>query len=330
MSGSEDSRFLELQARQSFDGDRCFLCGMALTQETKTVEHVIPKWAQRRFKLGNKTLHLLNGTQIPYRKLVVPCCQHCNGTALKPLEDQMSRAIAKGASAVRALSKATVYLWLSKLFYGLLHRELFLAADRTDPNARGISNPELLESRRVLYALLHATRVPVVLDPVPASILAYDVQVPPAPEKQWDFRDSLATMFLALRVGRVGIVAVLGDGGAQQPIMDEIAQSLPRALHPLQHIEVAAKAAYMASLLRQRPSYLVTETPDEIRVTEVAISSGGSLFDIWDDRAFAETFSAFSGLPKETLYSPGELAYTFLREADGRAKTITLDDLPFS
>ena len=42
----------------------------------------------------------------------------------------MREAVAQGPAAVEALPRATVYIWLSKIFYGILYRESLLRADR--------------------------------------------------------------------------------------------------------------------------------------------------------------------------------------------------------
>lgn len=52
---------------------RCFLCGTDLMLAGNTDEHVIPKWAQRRYDLWNQTVTLLNGTGLKYSQLTVPC-----------------------------------------------------------------------------------------------------------------------------------------------------------------------------------------------------------------------------------------------------------------
>jgi hypothetical protein len=45
---------------------RCFLCGKALFAGDSTQEHIIPRWAQKRYELWDQHLVLLNQTSIPY------------------------------------------------------------------------------------------------------------------------------------------------------------------------------------------------------------------------------------------------------------------------
>ncbi len=62
----------------ALDHDHCFLCGLALSENTRTVEHVFPQWLLADFDLHNQKINLLNGSSIRYRSLVIPCCKDCN------------------------------------------------------------------------------------------------------------------------------------------------------------------------------------------------------------------------------------------------------------
>lgn len=325
------SRFERLLSLQSSTADACFLCGDPLTTKTRTREHVIPAWLQARFNLHAKRMDLLNGTSIPYSQLVTPCCAACNNDALRPLENKVCDATARGAGAVRDLDKPTLFLWLAKIFYGLLHRELFLANDRSDPTSKTITSPELLKEFRFLFALLQATRTPMDLDPVPASLMVYEVQVPADPSARWDFRDSLHRMFMCLRMGAVGIVAVLEDGGAQQPIMDTHLPKLPQPLHPFQHLELCAKVCYASTLANRVPQFLTVEHPRGINLVQMPLAglSGIPIFDEWNDDHYADVLAAFTRQPRERVLHPEDGAYTWLSERDGSPKHISLAEMPW-
>src|SRR6516164_3296134 len=94
-----------------FGREVCFLCGVPLSPDRNTDEHVVPKWIQERFELWDKTLMLLNRTQIPYRKLTIPCCLACNRDHLGKIEERVQKACDQGAQAVRELPPLTLFLW---------------------------------------------------------------------------------------------------------------------------------------------------------------------------------------------------------------------------
>lgn len=89
----------------TYTADKCFLCGTVLTKTNKTEEHVIPKWLQHRFNLWDQKLTLLNGSLIPYRSLIVPCCFQCNNIHLKPFEDKIKAAFESGYESFKRIDR---------------------------------------------------------------------------------------------------------------------------------------------------------------------------------------------------------------------------------
>ena len=75
---------------RSFGRSTCFLCARRLGSKNRSDEHIFPKWLQARFDLWNERLTLINGTTIPYRSLVVPCCKICNNHHLKDRDKNAS------------------------------------------------------------------------------------------------------------------------------------------------------------------------------------------------------------------------------------------------
>jgi hypothetical protein len=141
-----DSRSLfHAVERRRFGRSTCFLCGRRLTPTNRTDEHVFPKWVQSRFSLWNQKLTLLNGTQIPYRSLTIPCCRTCNGKHLSVIENTVKTATLKGHRAVSELDPLTLFLWLGKIFYGLLYKELFLVKDKKSGRKTPIADKRLSE-----------------------------------------------------------------------------------------------------------------------------------------------------------------------------------------
>ncbi len=137
---------------------RCFLCGKELFSGGYTQEHIIPRWAQKRYQLWDQQLVLLNQTSIPYRQLTVPCCDECNKYRLKPIEDSLSQTVEQGKDAVRMLGDKTIFIWLGKILYGLLYKELTLLLDRSDPLAGTIITPDILQRYRNASFLFTASQ----------------------------------------------------------------------------------------------------------------------------------------------------------------------------
>src|SRR4051794_24050423 len=107
----------------ALDHDHCFLCGVELSSDNRSDEHVFPKWLLNEFDLWDERLNLLNGTTIPYRQLTIPCCLTCNTYWLSQIEEKVQKAFSAGADAVEALDRVALCLWLGKIYYGLLFKE---------------------------------------------------------------------------------------------------------------------------------------------------------------------------------------------------------------
>lgn len=246
---------LEAVKTHQFAENVCFLCGEHLGNHSHD-EHVFPKWLQRRFGLTNQTIHLLNGTTIPYRQLKIPCCRTCNNEHLSRVETSVQRAFDKGIRAVRKLDRSTLFLWVSKIFYGLLYRELFLPFDRRAPDAGPIL--ENLEHFSLIHYFIQGLRIPITFQsadaPFPGSLFIFRLQSPKDPRACFDFRDDIINQAIFLRLGDVGLLAAF-DAGAQSVACKDTFERYTRCvLHPQQFEELGARLFYNARLFNRNPS----------------------------------------------------------------------------
>jgi len=83
----------------------------------------------------------------------------CNTLHLRPIEDRVNAAILKGYKGVANLDPVTLFLWLGKIFYGLLYKELFLVRDRKSGRSAPIVNKreQLVQQRAARENLLLAS-----------------------------------------------------------------------------------------------------------------------------------------------------------------------------
>lgn len=160
MIKAREPKLFEQVLERKFGWSTCFLCGCRLDNKNRSDEHVFPKWLQRKYKLVDERLRLPNGTTVPYRQLTIPCCRVCNTKHLHPVEKIMSQAAVGGPRAVRALDPWYIFIWLGKMFYGILYRELFLLWDRARGNKGTITTKEILREYRMHHLFLQSVRVP--------------------------------------------------------------------------------------------------------------------------------------------------------------------------
>lgn len=245
---------------QALDPSKCFLCGNTVSENARTAEHVFPKWMQKEVELWNRNLTLLNGTVIPYRQLTITCCHDCNHFHLGKLERQVSAAFRHGADAVRVLDPEVLYLWLGKIYYGLLFRELTLRSDRHDPlSEEMITNAEVLREFRVHHMLLRRAIGQVTWNPFPASIFIFDALTSDRAPANFDYCDAIEQPFLTIRCSHTYLAAFLQDFGAARAFgvgnFQQVKAAAGLVLHPLQCVEL--DALFLTVLKQHHPAKLV-------------------------------------------------------------------------
>jgi hypothetical protein len=329
-TNSRASVFDQIVGRK-FDSSCCFLCGAALDNLNRSEEHVFPKWILSKYNLWDQTITLLNGTHLPYRSLKIPCCIDCNGKYLSSLENRIQMAANSGLTAFRLLGQDAVFLWLGKIFYGILYKELFLAFDRKSPNSDSIISPALMEQFKAHSIFLQGIRGKHVFEhSFPASIIIVETQCPDESQFQWHFCDSMTAMMIDIRMGTIGIVAVLQDGGTQEVNRDTLAPFFNVPLHPLQFKELIALVAYRASLMNRTPNFVSVESGDKIRTTQLPIGglSSKPVFDEWVLDDFAQVLSFYTGQPLDKIHPSPDQIMSWITDSTGQVTFIDWKENP--
>jgi len=285
---------------------------------------------QDRFHLWDQRLKLLNGTSIPYRQLRIPCCSTCNNETLGTLEKKVQQAMDEGPKAVEALDRLDLYLWLGKIFYGLLYREHFLPLDRRQSHLGPIIARDQLKRYDMHYVFLQAILSPIEFrDFFPASIFVFETQMPKERQQQFDLVDNELSLAVALRIGRVGVLATLQDGGAQGLYAEQLAEYRPLLMHPLQWRELVAMYFYRSTLLNRVPHYMVVEQDTRMTVVQAPLEglSAKPIYDGWDVGKYARILAAYVNCPLEEIYAPPRVM-SWLRNPDGTLRHIDLAGTP--
>ncbi len=309
----------------------CFLCGVRITHRNRSEEHVVPKWVLRRFNLWDASITLLNGHRLPYRRLTIPCCRTCNSVHLARIERDVQRAVTEGFEGVDQLDRETLFLWLGKVFYGLLYRENLMHRDPSGRRRGRLVPRAFLQAFETHHQFLQGIRLPVRwVTPIPASILVVPVQSPASPEHRFDLRDSPFAMAISMRLGDVGIIAALHDGGAQRdkffPLLERYRK---HPLHPLQFVELSAEFFYKVSLARRFPSFATIGTPDEVSVMQIPWTPDPNHWAPWNDKEYAVLLSRYTGFPAEWFFDPDRGLRGFLKDEAGLARWLPLSELPW-
>jgi hypothetical protein len=194
--------------------DTCFICG----RKAITLEHVIPKWLQRRFNLWNQLLSLPNGDSIPYRKVLVPACKRCNNEVYGSLERRMSENVA---------SDSDIWKWANKIHYSLAYRDRIMQWDLKNP---GYKIGDVIKSNDPIERdrhFLHCVSGDFKTEPYPfGSVFRFNF----SPRQDFAFAHIIYSSSICISVGDVGYVVFVIDGQALKNDIatNEAYEKLPR------------------------------------------------------------------------------------------------------
>lgn len=319
-------------ADNDFSEGKCFLCGA----QADSLEHVFPKWLLKEFGLWDSCVGLLNGTDMPYRQLVIPCCRSCNSTSLSSVENRVRAALSQGPEATANLERMTLFVWCLKIFYGLVYRECLLPLNRRSPADGTIVIPEEMEAYRILHFLLQSTRLPVrcvqAHSDIPGSLFVFRIAEPSNPSLRFDYQDDVVHMLLSLRVGNVGVLAGFDMGALNfecSPFLDRYQNEL---LHPIQFGELGAWFFAKARAFRRFPKVAVLPEAGGLVIVTAAIAglSRSPVFGEIEKPVYAKLLSHFLHLPLELVTSPEGEPLTWLDAGDGHFRQLPIDVPPWS
>jgi hypothetical protein len=307
-----------LTRRRRFGHSTCFLCGCPLRTKNRSDEHIFPKWLQQRFNLWDLQLTLVNQTYISYKRLAIPCCTKCNNVHLSKIENYMRKAVEVGPHAVAKLNPIIAYLWLSKIYYGLLYREHLLKSDRKR-NSKPIVPREVLQGLDLHHYYLQGTRHTIEFPlGLPGSVFVFGTLEPDQPEAQFDFLDLHHEHCIGIRMGSVGLICVFQDGRIVRKIHDSLRRPYYRKnrLHPVQFREAAAEVFYKAYLLRTPVDFHLFETPDKIQA--VPHHSPHIVFNEWRLQDYCRMLAFFLDQHLDDIYAGRDKYASTLKGPDGR------------
>jgi len=327
----------------SLSDDHCFLCGAAVISGSRSREHVFPKWLLREAGLWNSTHFMSNGTTVPYRQCVIPCCSDCNSGPLAALEGEVQKGFANGVEGVASLDRGRLSLWMEKIYYGVLRRGHSLPADRSDPSRGPVIPAEVMQAISLLHLFLQRVRPEHRFDFNPDSTFVCKVHGYGEPPRDFDWmaatlvgsvENGRLAPALAIRHKGVGVITLFGDCGAQsRHPHSAFARFADVPLHPVQFLELACGSFYTHSLFRDGVRFATVQVEGRPTVTTALYPPDGPIWDKGDLEEYARYF--FKHLSERphlgvtefsTLYSSDHLG-TFLYGADGSERFATADEL---
>ena len=234
----------------------CFLCSAPLSDETRTLEDVIPKWIQGRSRPDRQqrpSILLPNLTRLPPQRITIPACASCNHERLSRIEQDVSTAFRSGSDAVERLPERTLRIWLGKIAYGTRRNDMRLSNDIRNPLSEKIATAADLHQLRFLHLLLQEARGVVHVPDGHSTFFVFRSQTVGCNVCDFDLGLPIGWPYLAmLRFGKVTVMGAVDDRGALAGLRSHPAFAAARSLklHPVQVRALWALLVHHASLLR--------------------------------------------------------------------------------
>jgi hypothetical protein len=273
--------------RDICDGDCCFICGVARSETTFNDEHVLPDWILRRFRLHSKQIGLPNRSGLTYASYKAPCCAACNSRMADVFENPISGLVAQGYKAVQdhilREGPLSLFQWLNLIFVKthLKDKTLRFHLDSRKGDET-ISDLYRWEELHHIHCVARAFFTGARLD---ISSLGTLLVLPARTDTlmgDFDYRDLYVGKTMLLRLGEVGIVAVLNDSCAALNVLENIVKKISGPLSPAQFRELMARAAEINLRLKDRPIFgsrfdkdyahqiLTADVPNKVTLVEQA------------------------------------------------------------
>lgn len=305
----------------------CFLCGNKITKKGYSQEHIFPKWLLNKYKLWTNRLTLLNKKTLQYKQIKIPCCSICNGK-LGNLEKKIASAANDGYKKFIKIPKIFIFQWLLKIIYLILYKETDILLDPSNPLKGSIVHKKILENFRTSHLFLQSVRIKSKFHkPPPWSIFIFQIQKNKERKLNFDYKDNIPLLSVAIRMDDIGIIACLQDNNISEKFFQKEFKKLQKKLlHPIQFDELIAKIFYQRSLLNRTPKYISISNGPQLEIISLPLQgfSTNPIYDKWNVKDYARFLSLFLKLPYENCYKSPNKFFTILYNEKGRFKNLII------
>lgn len=317
---------LEALLNKKLDQKHCFLCDNLLNKSNYTDEHIFPKWLLRKYNLWKQTLNFPNGEATQYDEIRIPCCDKCNNI-LSKLERIIKTASDVGYKTFVKLSEQIIYLWLIKIFYELLYLDLKYSTTSNDIQ-RINTDKGVLENYRMCLLTLNSVKTKTMFTkPYPWSIFIFNLQQYNDKNKNFDYKDNIPTLSIAIRMGDIGIIACLQDNNTQERMFGNYFKKIRKILlHPVQFIELISKIFYKEQLRNRIPDYIVVEGKEGVEVISIPLGglSNKPIYNTWKQKDYAKILGQYLKRDYKDLYVPPNKVYSWLYNEKGKLNELDI------
>lgn len=261
---ADDGRVLLFSYERFVDdivhGDRCFVCGAERGTKVFNDEHIIPRWVLRRFDLFAKSITLPTGEKRTYDRYKVPCCKECNSLLGERLETPVSKLLDGDIDAVRSRldggGRELLFKWLALLFFKNHLKDVTVALHPDPRRSEGfIGEVHDWSALHHIHAVARSPYTGALLTPgVVGTLEVFEVD-DGINADAFDYLTLSFSRVIMVRLGRIGIVAVLDDAELAARAWSHRLEAIDGPLSVLQLRELAAMFAVANDDLLDRPVF---------------------------------------------------------------------------
>lgn len=314
--------------RMQFGPQHCFLCGASTNPATDSIP-VFAEWLQTRYGLAKREILLLDQSIRTYQDLRIPCCARCRTQYVEPLEARMAATATKGLAGWQALSEETLFVWLGKMFYGILTTELLTELDPlVKPRYPLAENAQMFRRFQAFFQTFQSLRVPIEFeDFTPASIFILETATH-EDTIAFEYDDDLTTMVFSIKLDNVVLMTCLMDNGIIRQTMRKVYADAQRPLHPIQIAEFKARVYYAAYLFGVIPDYFARPArPGDQHLTYDTLidDMSGGIFAPWLNSAYAQSLQEMWKrwqIPYATILRDPDQPLSYLYTSDGQPREV--------
>lgn len=312
------------------DLDRCFVCGADRTIVDFNDEHIIPDWVLRRLDLHSRRITLPNGQRQLYGRYTLRCCAPCNGLLGARLETPVSQLfddeIGPTVANLKASDPTLLYAWLCLVFIKLhlKDREFRADPDRRNPSPQ-IGDIYDWDGLHHIHSVARTPHSGASVDgSVPGTTCFFEMADEP---ESFDFGSLSDYSTLMLRIGNLGIAAVLNDFGYVGTLVQEYLSHISGPISSIQLREIGARLAYGNTLLVSRPNFWSELEPGGTLTIRSSPPSSREIHDV--DRTALGQLIAFSCAPLLRNSSTPDVEQKIDQLARGEIQFLYHDDGSF-
>lgn len=249
------------------NGDCCFICGRHPDNTAFNDEHVLPRWLLRRYQLFDRDISLPSLSGFRYGQYTVPCCVDCNDMMGERVETPISALVTGGYPAFAdhiAMKGALLpFVWMALIFFKTHLRDRrfrFHKDQRQGDESIGdlYDWSELHHVHCVARSFYAKTSI---ASEAFGSFLCWPTKTQKFYEP-FDYTDLHDARSVMLRLGPVGLIAVLNDSNGALSAASPLIGRITGSLSPFQFREVFAHLSFLNTRMKNRPQFRTELEPN--------------------------------------------------------------------